>query len=81
MKTTHAIAQRVTEQARVKMKTAYDRNARAPKIFVGDKVLIKILMYEGKHKIQDRYEDDVYTVVGQPNIQIHVSDVRSDEGT
>ena len=81
MKTAQDIAQRVTEEARIKMKTVYDRKARAPKICVGDKVLVKILKFEGKHKIEDRYEDDIYTVVGQPNIQIPVFDVRSEDGT
>lgn len=81
MKTAQDIAQRVTEEARIKMKTVYDRKARAPKICVGDKVLVKILKFEGKHKIEDRYEDDIYTVVGQPNIQIPVFDVRSENGT
>ena len=80
MKTAHEIAQRVTEEARLKMKTVYDRKARAPKICVGDKVLVKILKFEGKHKIEDRYEDDIYTVVGQPNIQVPVFDVRSEAG-
>ena len=70
MKTAQDIAQRVTEEARIKIKTVYGRKARAPKIRVGDKVLVKILKFESKHKIEDRYEDDIYTVVGQPNIQI-----------
>ena len=81
MKTAQEIAQRVIEEARIKMKTVYDRKARAPKIRVGDKVLVKILKFEGKHKIEDRYEDDIYTVVGQPNIQIPVFDVRSEDRT
>ena len=78
MKTAQGIAQRVTEEARIKIKAVYGRKARAPKICVGDKVLVKILKFEGKHKIEDIYEDDIYTVVGQPNIQIPV---RPEDGT
>ena len=80
MKTAQDIANKVTQEARAKMKTAYDKKARAPMISIGDKVLVKILKFEGKHKIEDRYENDIYTVVGQPNVQIPVFDVRSDEG-
>ena len=63
------------------MKTVYDRKARAPKTCVGDKVLVKILKFEGKRKIEDRYEDVIFIVVGQPNIQIPVFDIRSEDGT
>ena len=80
MKTAQDIAQTVTEEARIKIKTVYERKARAPKIHVGDKVLVKILTFEGKHKMEDRLEDDIYTVVGQPNREIPIFDVRSDEG-
>ena len=80
MKKAQDIAQTVTEEARIKIKTVNERKARAPKILVGDKVLVKILTFEGKHKIEDRLEDDIYTVVGQPNREIPVFDVRSDEG-
>lgn len=81
MKTAQDMAQKVTEKARSKMKSVYDRKANAPRIQIGDKVLVKILKFDGKHKIEDRYEDDIYTVVGQPNIQIPVFDVRSISGT
>ena len=80
MKTAQDIANKVAQEARAKIKTVYEKKARAPMISIGDKVLVKILKFEGKHKIEDRYENDIYTVVGQPNVQIPVFDVRSDEG-
>ena len=80
MKTAQDIASKVTQEARAKMKIIYDRKARAPRIQIGDKVLVKKLKFEGKHKIEDRYENDIYTVVGQPNVQIPVFNVRSEEG-
>ena len=70
----------MTEEARLKMKTVYDRRARAPKINEGNNVLVKILKFEGKHKIEDRYEDDIYIVVGRTNNEIQVFHVRSDDG-
>ena len=63
------------------MKSVYDRKAKSPRIQIGDKVLVKILKFEGKHKIEDIYENDIYTVVGQPNIQIPVFDVSTMNGT
>ena len=78
MKTAQDIANKVTQEASAMMKTVHDKKARAPMISIGDKVLVKILKFEGKHEIEDRYENDIYTVVGQPNVQIRVFDVRSD---
>ena len=48
------------------------------KISVGDKVLVKKLSFEGKHKIQDKFEEDVYTVIEQSRPEIPVYKVKSD---
>lgn len=80
MKSARDIANKVTEQARLRMKEGYDRKAKAAKICVGDKVLVKIFRFEGKHKIEDKYEDTIYTVIGQPNENIPVYDVKSENG-
>jgi len=42
------------------------------KIEVGDKVLVKRLAFDGKHKIQDKFEEEVYTVTEQPRPDISV---------
>ena len=34
---------------------------------VGDKVLVRQKVFKKKHKIQDKWEEDVYVVVAQPN--------------
>ena len=81
MKSAQDIANKVTEQARLKMKSQYDKKAKAVKVNIGDKVLVKILKFDGKHKIEDRYEDTIYTVIGQPNEIIPVFDVKSEDGT
>ena len=46
----------------------------------GDRVLIKMLSFDGKHKIADRFEEDVYTVIEQPIPDIPVYNVKSDNG-
>ena len=81
MKATQDIVNKVMEQASIKMKAGYDKKARSAQIGVGDKVLVEILKFEGKQKIEDRYEDTIYTVESQPNASIPVFDVKSDDGT
>lgn len=80
MKETQEVVHKVMEKARLKMKEEYDKKAKATKICVGDKVLVKIFKFEGKHKIEDKYKDVTYTVIGQPNEHIPVYDVRSKDG-
>lgn len=33
----------------------------------GDRGLVKIFAYEGKHKLSDRMESDAYIILDQPN--------------
>ena len=47
---------------------------------VGDKVLVKILAFDGKHKIADRFEEDIYTIIEQPIKDIPVFKLRSEKG-
>ena len=38
----------------------------------GDRDLVKILAFHGKHTLADRWEDDVFIVLSQPNQDIPV---------
>ena len=81
LETSHEIANKALQKARQKQKTQYDKKAKATTILVGDTVLVKILAYEGKHKIADKFEIDTYKVVSQPDEEIPVYVVRSESGT
>ncbi len=69
------------QKLREKQKSQFDRKAKASKIAVGDKVLVKILAFDGKHKIADRFEKEVYQVIDQPRPEIPVYRIRSTDGT
>lgn len=77
---THEIARKHLEKARGKQKSMYDRRAKASKLTVGDHVLVKILKHDGKHKIQDKYEEDPYEVIEQTHPGIPVFRIRSKKG-
>ena len=62
-----------------KQKHSYDRKAKAAKISVGNRVLLKKLAFTGKHKIEDKFEEDLYLVIDQPRSAIPVFVVRSIE--
>lgn len=65
IRTTQEVVNKVTESARAKQKEYYYRKAKAAKINIGDAVLVKIPAFNGKHKIEERFEQDTYTVVRQ----------------
>ena len=66
------IVHKNADKSREKQKMYYDLKARAAKLIEGDRVLIKILAHEGKHKLADKWADDVYVVTKQPNLDISV---------
>ena len=47
---------------------------------VGDRVLVKVVAFEGKHKIADRWEDIPYIIYEQPNADIPVYKVKREDG-
>ena len=80
IETTRNIVKKHTEKAQMKQKEQFDKRAKASKIMVGDKVLVKILAFDGKHKIADRFEEDIYTIIEQPIKDIPVFKLKSEKG-
>lgn len=72
--------QKNSNQSREKQKVMYDRKARAAKLEVGDRVLVKILAHEGKHKLSDKWTEEIYVVTEQPNLNIPVYKVKREDG-
>ena len=50
-------------------KSYYDEKARAAVLSVGDRVLVKVVAFDGRQKLADKWED-VYVVLNQPNPSI-----------
>jgi transposase InsO family protein len=57
-------------------KHKYDFKVRAAKLIPGDLVLVRNVTLRGKQKIADRWENEPYIVVSQPNVDIPVYDVK-----
>jgi len=69
---TQKIVKEHNEKAQNKQKKSYDKKAKAVRVEVGDKVIVKILAHEGKHKIADKFEEEIYAVIEQPRDEIPV---------
>ena len=64
------------KKAQSKHQKYYNRKAKNTRIDIGDSVLVKRVAFDGKHKIQDRYEEGVYEVVDQPRPELPVYRVK-----
>ena len=59
----HKLAQKHMEKQANKAKKFYYRKVRCSKLEPGDLVLVKKFGFKGKHKIQDRWENQIYEVL------------------
>ncbi|XP_033734289.1 uncharacterized protein LOC117323278 [Pecten maximus] len=81
LKSAYDVATRSADKARGRQKENYDRRIRGSSILCGDRVLVKKLVHEGKHKLDNKWEDTVYVVEKQENNEIPVFTVRPETGT
>ena len=65
-------------KAKDRQRHHYNVKSKAVKVAIGDKELVKILTFEGKHKISDKFEQELYTVIEQVKDCIPVYNVKGD---
>ena len=59
----YALASESSKKMGEKNKTRFDKKVRAAELVPGDRVLVKNVNIRGKHKLADRWEKEVHTVV------------------
>lgn len=72
------LASKATKKAQGKQKNYYDLKVRGNNIKLGDRVMVKIVAFEGKHKLANRWEEEPYVVLDRPNPDIPVYVVRKE---
>ena len=63
------LAAKLSKKAKGRQKQGYDQRARGANVIVGDRVLVRKLAFEGKHKIADKWEDEAYMWLKNTRIQ------------
>ena len=76
---TRKIVEKYINKSKDKQKKQYDRRSTPVKLSIGDRVLVKIMSFEGKHKIADKFEKETYLIIDQPRPEIPVFKLKSDE--
>ena len=71
-------AQEVIQKESARSKRRYDRKICGSKLHTGDLVLVRQKAFKGKHKIQDRWENEPYKVIQQIHSNIPVYKVKKD---
>ena len=71
----YELARKSSGIAKAKQKKYKDPRCAPAVLQVGDRVLVKKLAFTGKHKLDNRWEPEIYTVVKQPNEDIPVYQV------
>ncbi|XP_062614358.1 uncharacterized protein LOC134276091 [Saccostrea cucullata] len=76
----YRLANTAVKHSQQRQKEHYNLRGRAATLQVGDRVLVKIVAYDGKHKIADKWVDEPYVVVAKANEDIPVYKVRREDG-
>ena len=80
LKSAYDIANTATKFSQSRHKALYDSKTKGVTLGTGDRVLVKVVAFDGKHKIADRWEDHPYIVISQPNPNIPVYKVSREDG-
>ena len=78
MKAAYELVNKNTKRAQEKQKEGYDQRVRGAEIRTGDRVLVKIVTFDGKHKISDKWEDEPYIVLDQLDLSIPVFQIQKE---
>ena len=71
-----ASAQMAKESRRAKIR--YDLRTKGVTLKIGDNVLVRKMKFTGKHKIQDKWEDEPYVVISQRDPSAPVYRIKND---
>ena len=80
MKEAYAKAEALTQEEANRQKKLYDRRSKDVVLTPGDLVLVRIVKWTERHKIQDKWEQEEYVVVSQPDPFLPVYKVRPISG-
>ena len=75
------LARKMTRKSQDRQKQNYDTKVKGATLQPYDRVLVKIVAFDGRHKIADKWEEDIYVIVSQPNSDIPVFKVRKENET
>ena len=80
VKKAYELAEVNSRSTQAEQKRLYDRRIRGAFLEIGDRVLVRNVGLKGTNKIADKWSEQVYLVVSQPNPDIPVYEVKPEIG-
>ncbi|KAK3101184.1 hypothetical protein FSP39_001606 [Pinctada imbricata] len=80
LKKSYELASEAAKKSQSRQKKNYDLKSRGAVLEVGDKVLVKVVAFDGRHKLADKWEEEPYVIISQPNQGVPVFEVRRQDG-
>ena len=74
----HSVALASVAKTQEHQKSHYNRKVRGNGVEVGDRVLVRNVSLKGKHKIADRWHEEVFVALAQPNQCVPVFEVQQE---
>ena len=71
-KYSHGLASKPIQASQEKQKRNYDVKKKSSILNPADLVLVKVVAFDGRHKLSDKLESESYVVLSQPNEGIPV---------
>ena len=81
LKKAYDLAESSVKRSQADQKDRYDKRIFGAVLELGDRVLLRNVGLQGTHKIADKWSQDVYVVVEQPNSDIPVYEVKPEIGS
>ncbi len=78
--TAYEIVSKSFESAKAKQRKYYNMKVKGANIEIGDLVLMKNVGLKGKNKLADKWKDEVFVVISQPNPDVPVFKIRLENG-
>ncbi|XP_060073436.1 uncharacterized protein LOC132553223 [Ylistrum balloti] len=76
----YELASAYSQRRKIRQKDVYDSKVRGAVLAIGDRVLVKVVAFDGKHKLSDKWEEHPYVVMNQPNPDVPVYEVKREDG-
>ena len=80
LKKAYELASRATRTAQERQKCESDKKVQGVILQPGDRVVAKIVAFDGKHKIANKWEEEPHRIFSQPNRDIPVYVVQRENG-
>ena len=80
LRKSYELASEAVKRSQHRQKEHYDLKSRGAVLEVGDRVLVKVVAFDGRHKLADKWEEEPYVIICQPNEGVPVYEVRREDG-